>query len=306
MIKTIINRLVNLIRFGVRMDYEYENIKIMMGKILVNQLKTSLNQITSLHDAEFKVFSQWGDDGIIQYLINEIEIPDSAKTFIEFGVENYKESNTRFLLVNDNWKGLVMDGSKKNIKQIKNDFYIYWGHDLTVNATFITAENINQLIKDEGFTGEIGLLSIDIDGNDYWIWKAINVVNPIIVIVEYNGVFGIDMAITIPYEPSFYRTKAHYSNLYFGASLLSLCDLAKEKGYSFVGCSSSGNNAYFVRKDKIGDIKILTPKQGYVYSKFRESKDKKGNLTYVGGEKRLDLIKGMKVYNTRTNEIEVI
>ncbi|PKP59336.1 MAG: hypothetical protein CVT88_05715 [Candidatus Altiarchaeales archaeon HGW-Altiarchaeales-1] len=284
------------------MKHENEEIKLMMGKILVNQLKTS-KQIMSLHDAEFKVFSQWGDDGIIQYLINNIDILN--KSFIEFGVENYKESNTRFLLINNNWKGFIMDSSEKNIEQIKNED-IYWKYDLTAKAAFITAENINQLITDAGFTGEIGLLHIDIDGNDYWVWKAIKVVNPIIVIVEYNSVFEIDRAITIPYDSSFCWTNAHYSNLYFGASLLALCDLAEEKGYFFVGCNSNGNNAYFIRKDKIGNMKVLTPKEGYVYSKFRESRDKGGNLNYIGGGERLEVIRGMKIYNTRTDKLQSI
>jgi len=283
-------------------DKENEEIKIMVGKILVNQLKT-LNQITSLHDIEFKIFSQWGDDGIIQYLINNIDIPN--KSFIEFGMENYKESNTRFLLINNNWKGLVMDSSESNIKEVKNED-IYWKYDLTAKAAFITRENINQLITDAGFEGDIGLLHIDIDGNDYWVWKAIKIVNPIIVIMEYNSVFGIDRAITIPYEASFYRTKAHYSNLYWGASLLALCDLAEEKGYFFIGCNSNGNNAYFIRKDKLGSIKVLTLEEGYVYSKFRESRDKEGNLTYVNGKNRIELISGAKVYNTRLRKLEII
>lgn len=288
-------------RYFKSIENENNEIKIMIGKLLVNQLKT-LN-IASLHDAEFKVFSQFGDDGIINYLINNIDIPN--KSFIEFGVENYKESNTRFLLINNNWKGFIMDSSEKNIEQIKNDD-IYWRYDLTAKAAFVTAENINQLIKDAEFTGEIGLLHIDIDGDDYWIWKAIKVVNPIIVIVEYNAVFGIDRAITIPYEPSFYRTKAHYSNLYWGASLLALCDLAEEKGYFFVGCNSNGNNAYFIRKDKIGNMKVLTPKEGYVYSKFRESRDKGGNLNHISGKNRLEVIRGTEVYNTRTDKLQNI
>lgn len=288
-------------RYFKGIENENKEIKIMIGKILVNQLKTL--KIASLHDAEFKVFSQFGDDGIIQYLINNIDIPN--KSFIEFGVENYKESNTRFLCINNNWKGFIMDSSEKNIEQIKNDD-IYWKYDLTEKTAFVTAENINQLITDAGFTGEIGLLHVDIDGNDYWVWKAIKVVNPIIVIMEYNSVFGIDRAITIPYEPSFYRTKAHYTNLYWGASLLALCDLAEEKGYFFVGCNSNGNNAYFIREDKIGNMKVLTPKEGYVYSKFRESRDKGGNLNHISGKNRLEVIRGTEVYNTRTDKLQNI
>lgn len=187
-----------------------------------------------------------GDDGIIQYLINYLEIEN--KIFVEFGVEDYLESNTRFLLINDNWSGLVIDGSKINIAKIKKD-EIYWKHDLKVKSAFITAENINQLIEEEGIKGQIGLLHIDIDGNDYWVWKALEVVVPKIMIVEYNSKFGCEKAITIPYKEDFVWTKAHYSNLYFGASILAFCDLADEKGYSFIGSNSAGNNAYFVKNE---------------------------------------------------------
>ena len=296
-------------RYQCRLDTCYEDtkkengeIKIMIGKALLNQQRY-LKQIKSLQDTEFKVFSQWGDDGIIQFLVHNVEMLN--KSFIEFGVQNYKEANTRFLLVNNNWKGLVFDSAESNVEQIKKED-IYWEYDLTAKTAFITAENINQLISDAGFTGDIGLLHIDIDGNDYWVWKAINTANPPIVIVEYNSVFGIDRAITIPYDPFFNRTKAHYSNLYFGASLLSLCDLAEEKGYFFIGCNSNGNNAYFIRKDKVGSIRVLPPKEGYTCSTIRESRNKEHKLTHLGGKNRLELIKGMSVYNTRESKLETL
>ncbi|HYY57173.1 MAG TPA: hypothetical protein VE842_07545, partial [Pyrinomonadaceae bacterium] len=246
------------------------------------------------HDAEFKVFSQFGDDGIIQYLINNIEIEE--RTFIEFGVENYTESNTRFLLINNNWKGLVMDGSAAHIEYIKSDS-IYWRHELTAVHGFIDKENVNGLISDNGFSGALGILSIDIDGNDYWIWECIREVEPAIVIIEYNSVFGKSRAITIPYDAAFNRTRAHPSNLYWGASLRAMCLLAEKKGYVFVGSNSSGNNAYFVRKDKLGPIRALDPESGYVKSRFRESLDEHGRLTYLSDAERLKAIEEMIVYD---------
>lgn|SRR5690606_29818444 len=278
--------------------------QLSLGKLLErdNQNKTEiiLKNITA---AEFKIYSQWGDDGIINFLVNYLDIDN--KTFVEFGVENYTECNTRFLLVNNNWKGLIMDGSDANMQSIKND-PIYWQHDLKALSKFITAENINNLLSENGYTDNIGLLHIDIDGNDYWVWKAINVVEPIIVIVEYNSLFGYDKPWTIPYDSSFFRGNAHYSNLYYGTSLLSLCDLAEEKGYSFIGCNTNGNNAYFVKKDYIKELKVLTPKQGYYESKFSESRNEKGELTYLRGKDRLNLLKGMPIYNTRTETVEQI
>ncbi len=276
---------------------ETDELKLLVAKTLIANQKV----VRSIQEAEFKVFSQWGDDGIIQFLINNINI--SNNYFVEFGVENYTEANTRFLLVNNNWSGLVMDGSLSNIEYIKQD-PIYWKHELIAKHAFITAENINEILSSENIADHIGILHIDIDGNDYWIWKNINKIKADIVIVEYNSLFGSERAITIPYQKNFIRGEAHYSNLYYGASLVALCDLAKEKNYSFVGCNSAGNNAYFILNDKLGNIKPLLPSEGFVRSKFKESRNENGVLTYLHGKLREDKIKNLEVFNTRTNQLE--
>jgi hypothetical protein len=278
-----------------------ENHSLLVGRLLAELIKNK-NNYNSLAELEFKVFSQFGDDGIIQYLINNLSFQHA--NFIEFGVEDYRESNTRFVMMNDNWTGLVMDASKKNIKRIIHSEY-YWKFQLIARRAFVTAENINQLISDAGIHGELGLLHIDMDGNDYWVWKAIDIVRPVVAIIEYNSIFGIDRPITIPYDKNFQRTKAHFSNLYFGASLGALLHLAKQKKYAFIGCNSAGNNAYFVRRDKLSsNVHELSLKEGYVLSRFRESRDKKGNLSYISGVDRLDTIRGMPVFNVENNQTE--
>lgn len=278
-----------------------EHSLLLLGKLAVDSVKAK-KTISSLSEVEFKVFSQFGDDGIIQWLIHNLDIPN--KTFVEFGVENYRESNTRFLLMNNNWSGFVMDASEQSVAQIVNSEY-YWRHQLTAKAAFVDEENVNSLVASSGFAPELGLLHIDIDGNDYWIWKKLNTVSPILLILEYNSVFGIERSITIPYDPAFCRNKAHYSNLYVGASLRALYELSAEKGYAFIGCNSAGNNAYFVRRDKLNEhVREVTLHEGYVESKFRESRDVKGRLTFLSGSDRLKAIKGIPVYNTHTGRTE--
>jgi len=272
---------------------------LLLGKLLSNQVR-ALGPRRDLRDAEFGVFSQFGDDGIIQYLIHNVPIAND--TFIEFGVEDYTEANTRFLLLNDNWRGLIMDASEENMARVRRED-LYWRHDLTSICEFISRENINPLISGAGFSGPIGLLSIDIDGNDYWIWEAINVVDAAIVVVEYNSVFGVNRALSIPYDPAFLRSNAHCSNLYFGCSLRALCLLAEKKGYVFVGSNSNGNNAYFVKREFAGGLLVKTPEEGYVESRFRESRDASGQLTFVGGENRRDLIEDMKVMDVEHNKL---
>ncbi|MFH2107290.1 MAG: hypothetical protein ABII93_01365 [Chrysiogenia bacterium] len=278
----------------------YEEMKMLVAKPLVEQVRAK-HRIDALEEVEFKVFSQWGDDGIIQWLVNHLPIPD--KTFIEFGVDDYREANTRFLLMNDNWSGLIMDRSEKRIREIRSSD-IFWKHDLSARAVFLDRSNVDGSIAST-FQGEIGLLHIDIDGNDYWLWQEIKAVQPIIVIIEYNSVFGSQRPITIPYQEQFDRPSAHSSCLYYGASIPAFCHLAGQKGYAFIGCNVAGNNAYFVRRDKLNDaVREVSVAKGFRLSKFRDSRDAAGRMNYLAGEKRADAIRGMPVFNVVTERME--
>jgi hypothetical protein len=256
-----------------------------------------------INDYEFKIFSQFGDDGIIQYLIKNVEIRNNI--FIEFGVENYMESNTRFLMMHNNWSGFVMDGSKEAMDSLKKRSW-YWKYDLTQKAVFINKENINGLLENTGFS-DIGILHIDIDGNDYHILNTIELskLNPSIIIMEYNSVFGKDRAITVPYDKDFIRTKYHYSNLYYGASLPALKYLANKKGYSLIACNNAGNNSYFVRKDLLNE-KIMELPVEIVFreSKLRESRDENYVLSFLSSKERLKKLEGLEVINVITEEKE--
>jgi hypothetical protein len=261
-----------------------------LGRIEARQIGTQANP--SLSQSEFRVFSQWGEDGMIQFLLANIkDIP--RKIFIEFGVESYRECNTRFLLIDKNWSGLVLDGSLKNIQSIRKD-PIYWQHNLKAVHAFIDRDNINRLISENGIEGEIGLLSVDIDGNDYWVWESIDAVNPAIVVSEYNHRFGSDRAVTVPYDKSFVRADAHYSMIYYGASLKALCLLADRKGYAFVGCNSAGNNAFFVRRDLMTPrLQELTPESGFVSGQFRECRDQDGKLAFLTASEEQAILKAL-------------
>lgn len=262
------------------------DIQTTLGRI---EQRQNLEKSSSIfNENEFKVFSEYGEDGLIQYLLRYIHIENPI--FVEFGVQNYLESNTRFLLINNNWSGLLIDGSSDNIAYIKSD-PIYWRHNLNAICAFVTKENINDLLKENGVVGDIGILSIDIDGNDYWIWNAIDAINPAVVIIEYNARFGKDMSVTVPYDSDFIRSQKHHSMIYFGASIRALCALATKKGYAFVGCSSAGVNAFFVRRDlMVKEIKELTVEEGYVKNKFRESRNQDGELIYLSQEDEYKLL----------------
>ena len=214
---------------------------------------------------------------------------------MEFGVEDYQEANTRFLLVNDGWSGLVMDASEENIKRIRRD-PLSWQHNLKAQGAFVTRENIDGLLTNQGLAGDIGLLSIDIDGNDYWVWDAITVVSPAIVVIEYNARFGPQRAVTVPYDPRFERAKAHPSMIYYGASLRALWLLGKRKGYALVGCNAAGNNAFFVRKDLLPtSLAERTPEQAFVPAGFREARDARGELALLDADAEAEILRGLAV-----------
>jgi hypothetical protein len=283
MFKKIINFLTEKI---IRSNSHYENVILSIGQI--QSKLNSINKIKKISDSEFKVFSQWGEDGIIDYLVENLNIENT--TFIEFGVEDYEESNTKFLLLNRNWKGFVIDSSLDYINKIKNS-QLYWKYSITAFQAFITKENINQLMQLSGFKKQVGILSIDIDGNDYWIWNEINVIEPSIVIVEYNSRLGNEKSYVVPYDSNFERKAAHYSMIYYGASLKALIKLATQKGYAFVCCNKAGNNAFFVKKELLNDkVREADINEGYVENNFRESRDNTGNLIYLKKKEEIEII----------------
>ena len=232
---------------------------VLLGQILADIVRQK-HPLTRLNDAEFKVFSQFGEDGIIQHLLSLISIPD--RTFVEIGVEDYGEANTRFLLVANKWRSLVIDSNAAQIRAIQASD-LSWRCSLTAQAAFVTRDNINSLLKDAAIQGDIGLLSIDMDGNDYWVWEALTDASPKIVVCEFNRLFGCQLALTIPYHSDFVSTEAHLSHFYYGASLPALTILAAKKGYSLVGCTSEGVNAFFVRDDVRNGLKPLTAAECY-------------------------------------------
>ncbi len=193
----------------------------------------------------FKMYSQSDEDGIIQEIFRRVGT--TTQTFIEFGVDTGSECNTAKLLV-EGWRGLWIEASNPKAAEIRKNFAAFLSEGrLKLIENLVTAENINALLKQAGTTGEVDLLSIDIDYNDYWVWKAIEVTNPRVVVIEYNATLRPPLSLVVPYEPT--RQFFNDGSNYFGASLEALVRLGRAKGYRVVGCNFSGSNAFFVRND---------------------------------------------------------
>lgn len=191
----------------------------------------------------YKVYSQGREDGMLAEIFRRIGA--TSKRFIEFGVEDGLECNSAFLLV-QGWSGAWIDGSPHCVARARAAFR---GYPIEIVNDSITMENADAMIALLAGDGELDLLSIDIDSNDYWIWDAIKAVKPRVVVIEYNATLPPHVRKTIAYDPTF----AWNGTNYFGASLGALEALGHAKGYSLVGCSPAGVNAFFVRNDLVGE-----------------------------------------------------
>jgi hypothetical protein len=195
--------------------------------------------------------------------------------------------------VNNNWRGLVIDGSPKNVENIRRSG-LCWAHDLTALCNFVTDENIDDLLRKASVPSQIGLLSIDVDGQDLWIFQNITATKADILVMEYNHRFGATRRITVPRDPNFYRTNAHHSNIYYGASLAALERAAERKGYRLVGCNTAGNNAFFVRQELLNEhVLPTTAAKAFRSGYFHESRGRDGALTYLTAQQEHEILKDL-------------
>jgi hypothetical protein len=224
-----------------------------------------------------RVYSQSGEDGLLLHFFSLIRAP--GKSFVEIGIEDGTECNSANLAINFGWRGLLVEGCPTQAG-LARDFY-HRRHKIEpgriqIAAEFVTRENVNQMLVGHGFGGEIDLLSIDIDGNDYWVWQAIEGTQARVVAIEYNASFGPSRSITTKYDPAFDRDIFHPTGWYHGASLSALTRLAHLKGYILAGCDSFGADAFFVKRDlAAGLIEEMTPAEAFYSSaaRIRERSD---------------------------------
>ncbi|MCS6815611.1 MAG: hypothetical protein NZ772_18820, partial [Cyanobacteria bacterium] len=218
-------------------------------------LKQAGTRMPEFATTGFRVYSQNEEDGYLLYIFALIGM--ETRRAVEICAGDGIECNSANLIVNHKWTGLLVDGNPANIERGRR-FYATCPDTLvyppTLVQAWVTAEAVNDLITQHGFAGDIDLLSLDLDGVDYWIWRAITCVNPRVVVVEFNNLWGADQAVTIPYDPHFVAEFSPEGPDYCGASLPAFVKLGREKGYRLVGCNLYGFNAFFVRNDLGQDV----------------------------------------------------
>ncbi len=206
-------------------------------------------------EVEFRAYSQNSEDGILLYILGVIGF--ESRRSVEICAGDGIECNTANLIVNHGFEGLLFDGDSLRIKRgrafYRNCRDTFSWPPKFVNA-WVTAENVNALIQSEGFTGDIDVLSIDVDGMDYWIWRAIDVVRPRVVVVECCLHWGPERSVTVPYDPHFQAQYGPYGADYAGASMAAMVKLGRVKGYRLIGCEKYGFNAFFLRDDLAQEI----------------------------------------------------
>ena len=265
-----------------------------------------------INEHEKKVYSQNGEDGIIDYIFSSIGTTN--KFSVEFGVGDGFESNTAYLLEKKNWKGLMMDYGSDDKIQVSNVLKKIWGNknlgfkknmqndirfakkiisrnkrtnsfQFDIKNERVTAENIQNLFKKYNVPTHFDLLSIDIDFNDYWVWKSIVDYFPRVVIIEYNSSIPFNESKVIPYDPNSVWDGTNY----FGASLLALKNLASEKGYALVGCDSNGINAFFCKTELLDNYSLNSIDDLYRSPKYGEIVDGKHIGHPVSDKKMLNI-----------------
>lgn len=210
------------------------------------------NELPGIKQAGFRVFSQFEEDGKLLYIFSILGM--NKKQFIEIGSDDGVNSNSANLYFNFGWRGLFIDGNPKSIDRGKYFYSKYphpWFHAPKFICEKVKRENVNHLIESAGIQGEIGLLSIDIDGNDYWVWDALTIVSPQVVIIETHVEFGMNN-IVVPYDSNYVYPGKH--PIYHGASPIAMKKLAEKKGYRLVGANDLGFNFIFVRNDLAADL----------------------------------------------------
>jgi hypothetical protein len=219
--------------------------------ILSNQYRqlATVKALPKFQEVGFHTYSQTDEDGFLLYIFSLIGTTN--KKVVEMCCGDGVECNAANLIINHGWKGILFDGDSEQLnigRKIYNFIKTTSNNPPELVHAWITAENVNELLLNNGFDGEIDLFSLDMDGVDYWIWKSLNVVKPRVVVLEYNTYWGAEKSVTVPYEPNF-QAQIVNGAYYCGASLQAFVNLGKKLGYRLVGSNTRQFNAFFVRND---------------------------------------------------------
>jgi hypothetical protein len=264
-----------------RLPDDVYRLRLAAGAGALHAARQRYDVVTSINDAEVSVFSQWGEDGILDLLCESLGL--TRPRCLEIGVGDYREANTRLLVELRGSPAVVVDADP-HLRQRLLKQEIAWRGTVVPVQALVTRDNVAELCLREELGGPPDIVSLDIDGMDYWVLEALPLTGCSVVVAEYNGLLGHVRAVSVPYMPDFDRYIAHYSGVYYGASLGAFVHLLGQRGFTFVGATSSRVNAFFVRNEFTARLPFRPPPTDNLHlfteRNVRDARDRRGALTF--------------------------
>ncbi len=279
--------------------------KLLLASAAINAMRSRKLEIKSLWEAEVRVFSQWGEDGILTYLLDSVGI--TKPKILEIGAGNFEECNSRFQAEFRNASVYAVD-LRSDLESNCKKLDVFWRSIIIPVNDYITPINVNSHINSaKSLLGGIDIFSLDVDGNDYWILLEADLSGISIVVCEYNPLFGHTQSVTVPREDDFSRESKHFSWLYYGMSIKASISAMQKKGFVFCGSNLAGNNAFFIREELGKKLNLDMPSSTNLIAnvdwRVREARDENGKLNFLFGKNRISLIKSLKVVETESNSL---
>jgi len=279
----------------------------MVGLSHILNLRKNYPNVKKLNEVDYKIFSQNGEDGILDYLLYQLGI--EKPNFLEIGVGDYSEANTRFIFERSSSKGTIIDCIDDFENRVKRNIKA-WRGELKIIKKIINSDNIIETLNKDNSLSDLDLFSLDIDGVDYWILKKLPKNFSKIAILEFNPLFGKDIEVTVPNIINFDRNNYHYSNLCFGMSIKAAINVMKEKNFYFIGTNLFRNNAFFVsdkfsKNDFFKNLEI-NDLSSSVNAHFSESRNLKKELNFLKYNERLKEILSCEVVDLTQGDDKIV
>ena len=293
MIKKLAHKVVN--RLTVTLNSQNETYHNASVQAAINSSRSNYSKIKSLSEADLKIYSQWGEDGILDFLCLRLGL--ERPYFLEVGAGEFQECNSRFMVEFRNASATLVDANS-GLEEVVAKSSSYWKTHLYAVVTWVTTENINRIIQSaKSSMGGLDIFSLDLDGNDYWILEAADLSEFKIVVLEYNSIFGAELALSVPTDEQFDRRVKHFSWLYYGASLRAFVNLMAIKGFAFAGTNLVRTNAFFIKKASVSQLPFDLPSDltQFTDCKIRESRDKFGRMNHLNIKDGVSVIKDMPI-----------
>jgi hypothetical protein len=307
-IQTLKNKFYKFIEnilFTNKVKNSFDSIYRINGEIALLASRNNSAHSNNLWDYEVRVYSQWGEDGILDYLTQKLNI--FKPKILEIGVGDFTECNSRALVEYKNASAYLVD-INETLETAINSSELNWKTHLRTETIWVRPTNINKIVENaKNFMNGIDIISLDIDGIDYWVMESMSIPEDVkIIIVEYNPIFGSQFELTVPLLDNFDRSKEHFSHLYFGCSLKAWITLFKNRQFEFIGSNRVGNNAFFINKEFSDALTVSSFNNLDIYTdwRIRESRDISGKLNYLSGNERLKEIFEVPIFELKTKSVK--